>query len=110
MKKSGWSIAFVCLAFLIPLKADGQQAKPKAMVGLYYFDGWNNKTSHVTPLLETEFGDRKPVWGWTDDTVEIMQKQIDYCAGHDIAFWAFDWYNPEAANKNVPENNALGLY
>ena len=43
--------------------------------------------------------DRKPVWGWKDDTVEIMQKQIDYCADHGIAFWAFDWYYPEGKNK-----------
>ena len=67
-------------------------------------------TIHVTKLLETEFADRKPVWGWTDDTVEIMQKQIDYCADHDIAFWAFDWYYPEGKIKTTPLNNALDLY
>ena len=39
-----------------------------------------------------------------------MQKQIDYCADRGIAFWAFDWYYPEGKNKDVPENNALGLY
>ena len=110
MRKPGWSIAFVCLATLIPATAHAQDAKPKATVGAYYFDGWSNKTSHVTPLLETEYADRKPVWGWTDDTVEIMQKQIDYCADHDIAFWAFDWYYPEGKTKTTPLNNALDLY
>ena len=65
---------------------------------------------HLTKLLETEYADRKPVWGWKDDTVEIMQKQIDYCADHGIAFWAFDWYYPEGKNKTTPLNNALGLY
>ena len=109
MSKLLWSFAFV--ATLFPATAHAQDARPRATVGLYYFDGWSGKSNfHITKLLQTEFADRKPVWGWYDDTVEIMQKQIDYCADHDIAFWAFDWYYPEAANKNVPENNALGLY
>ena len=42
--------------------------------------------------------------------MEIMQKQIDYCADHDIAFWAFDWYYPEGKTKTTPLNNALDLY
>ncbi len=75
MRKSGWSIAFVCLATLIPATAHAQDAKPRARVGLYYFDGWSGKSHHVTKLMETEYADRKPVWGWYDDTVEIMQKQ-----------------------------------
>jgi len=82
------------------------------MVGLYYFDGWSTETNnfHVSKLLETKYGDRKPVWGWYDNTEEIMQKQIDYCAAHDIAFWAFDWYYPEDKIKTTPLNNALDLY
>ena len=99
------------MPLLIPATAHAQQPKPKATVGAYYFDGWSGKTDeiHLTKLLETEYADRKPVWGWKDDTVEIMQKQIDYCADHDIAFWAFDWYYPEGKNKTTPLNNALGL-
>ena len=102
----------VCLAALIPATAHAQQPKPKAMVGAYYFDGWSGKTDeiHLPKLLTTEYADRKPVWGWKDDTVEIMQKQIDYCADHDIAFWAFDWYYPEGETKTTPLNNALDLY
>jgi len=81
--------------------------KSKALVGAYYFDGW---TGDVAPLLKTEFACRQPVWGWKDDTVEIMQRQINYCADHCINFWAFDWYYPEAANKETPLNNALNLF
>jgi hypothetical protein len=84
--------------------------KPRATVGAYYFDGWSGKTGHVSKLLETEFANRKPLWGWKDDTIEIMQKQIDYAADHGIAFWAFDWYYPEGPNKETPLNDALGLY
>ena len=57
--------------------AQEQQDERQAMVGAYHFDGWTGQTSHITELLQTEFADRKPVWGWKDDTVEIMQKQID---------------------------------
>jgi len=107
-----WPIGLACLATLIPLSAQGQQPKLRATVGAYYFDGWSGKTDnmHMTSLLETKYADRKPLWGWRDDTVEIMQKQIGYCADHAIAFWAFDWYYPEGKEKTTPLNNALGLY
>ncbi|MGW8256532.1 MAG: glycoside hydrolase family 99-like domain-containing protein [Thermoguttaceae bacterium] len=119
--------ATACFFAFIPALADAQQlGKPKAMVGAYYFDGWSTsppsitldvgmvgrsrKIKHVTKLLATDYADRKPVWGWEAGTVEIMQKQIDYCADHDIAFWAIDWYYPEGKNKATPLNNALELY
>jgi hypothetical protein len=84
--------------------------KPKALVGAYYFDGWSGKTSHINKLLKTKFVDRRPIWGWKDDTIEVMQKQIACCANHGIGFWAFDWYYPEGPEKTTPLNNALGLY
>jgi hypothetical protein len=61
VKKPGWSIAFVCLATIIPAIAHAQDAKPRATVGLYYFDGWSGKTNeiHITKLLETGYADRK---------------------------------------------------
>ncbi len=102
-----WLIGMEVIA---PWVAGAEPAKPRAMVGAYYFDGWSGKTNHVTKLLDTKYADRKPVWGWTCDTIGIMKQQINYCADHDIAFWAFDWYYPEGADKNTPLNNALGLY
>ena len=92
--------------------AQAPGGKPRATVGAYYFDGWSGQTDshHLTELLKTQYANRKPVWGWWDNTVEIMQKQIDYAADHGLAFWAFDWYYPEAANKKTPLNNALDLY
>jgi hypothetical protein len=106
----GWSIRLACAVLLLPLTAVAQQPKPRATVGAYYFDGWSGQTNHITELLKTEFADRKPLWGWKDDTIEIMQKQIDYCADHGIAFWSFCWYYPEGEDKTTPLNNALGLY
>jgi hypothetical protein len=112
MSNRAWPFGLACLVVLIPMAVQAQQHRPKARatVGAYYFDGWSGKTNHATKLLETEFADRKPVWGWNDDTLAIMQRQIDYCADHGIAFWAVDWYYPEGRNKTTPLNNALGLY
>ena len=72
-----WLIGSASLITVIPLAARAEQPRPRATVGAYYFDGWTGQTFHITELLQTEFADRKPVWGWKDDTIEIMQKQID---------------------------------
>ncbi len=106
------SIVLACLFVAVPLAAQGQDPKLRATVGAYYFDGWSGKTEdiHLPKLLETKYADRKPLWGWRDDTPQIMRQQIDYCADHGIAFWAFDWYYPEGKEKTTPLNNALELY
>jgi hypothetical protein len=82
----------------------------RATVGAYYFDGWNGKSGHITEELVGAGAKRMPVWGWKADTIEIMQRQIDYAADHSIAFWAFDWYYPKGPDKKTPLNNALDLY
>jgi hypothetical protein len=107
-----WIAASACLLVAIPPAAQAQQPKLRATVGAYYFDGWSGKTEdmHLPKLLQTKYADRKPIWGWRDDTAEIMRQQIDLCADHGIAFWAFDWYYPEGKDKATPLNNALGLY
>lgn len=101
----------MALSFL-GMTAFGETAagKPRALVGAYYFDGWSGLTDHITPALRTKYAVRQPLWGWKDDTVSIMRQQVDYAADHSIAFWAFDWYYPEKANKETPLNHALGLF
>lgn len=92
---------------------DGEEEKPfRPKVGAYYFDGWSGQTNdhHLTERLKTEFAHREPVWGWFDNTVPIMEQQIDYAADNDLAFFAFCWYWPEGKKKESPLNNALGLY
>jgi hypothetical protein len=93
------------------------------MVGAYYFDGWAGSTRHVddpnaawarnapthlTRRLAEEFAEREPVWGWRDDAVEIMERQIDVAADHGVGFFAFCWYwhdsggpiNPDAIRRD----------
>ncbi len=79
--------------------------RPAVTVGVYYFDGWNYKNSHLTKELATRFAYRKPIWGWYDNTQAIMREQIDLAADHDIAFFAFDWFY-----KTVANNHALHLF
>ena len=82
----------------------------RAKAGAYYFDGWTGQTRHLTERLETEFFDREPVWGWRDDSLDVMEQQIDYAADNALAFFAFDWYYPEGENKETPLNTGLELY
>lgn len=107
-----WFLALAGVLAGFALEALGQKPQVRATVGAYYFDGWSGKTNdiHLPKLLKTKYADRQPVWGWTADTIEIIEQQIDYCADHDMAFWAFDWYYPEGEDKTTPLNNALGLY
>jgi hypothetical protein len=109
-----------------------QQVKPQLKVGVYYFDGWagqnpkandlnepwaKNAPSHLTRRLVEEFSDREPVWGWRDDSQEIMERQIDLAADNGIEFFLFCWYwrdnkgpiNPDAI-KNIDLHTSLNLY
>ena len=74
-------------------------------MGAYYFDGWAGKNAqagkaewakdaptHLTKRLLDEFPDREPVWGWRDDKLETMERQIDLAADHGIAFFAICWH------------------
>lgn len=89
---------------------------PRARIGAYYFDGWAGKSkladkaewarnapTHLTERMLKEFPGREPVWGWRDDTLEIMERQIDLAADNGLAFFAFDWYF-SANEKEVQEN------
>ncbi|HJW97340.1 MAG TPA: hypothetical protein VJ485_04225, partial [archaeon] len=91
----------------------------KATVGAYYFEGWTTPgySYHLTPSLLNNFTERMPLWGWHDDTVAIMEQQIDLAADHGISFFAFDWYwEDDGGPINIPGiesepiNQGLQLY
>lgn len=102
-------LAACCLLFAgaVAFGAEPSAAAPRAMVGAYYFDGWAghsdrwkddpawtalNPPTHLTQRMLAEFAHREPIWGWRDDTPEVMEQQIDLAADHGIAFFAFCWY------------------
>ena len=107
----------------------GPPAAPplRAQVGAYYFDGWagqhklagnadepwaQDAPTHLTRRMLDEFPERQPVWGWRDDQLEIMERQIDLAADHGLAFFAFCWYW-HATQKEVdadPKHTGLELF
>ena len=90
------------------LDAGAQDTKPRMKLGAYYFAGWAGKCAlddgtpenawakgmptHYTRKLATEFAGRTPVWGWRDDTRELMERQIALAADHGVAYFSFCWY------------------
>jgi hypothetical protein len=71
--------------------AAAEKERTKVRIGAYYFDGWAGER-HVTARLRTEFADREPLWGWNDDSMAVMERQIDLAADHGVSFFAFCWY------------------
>lgn len=77
------------------------------MFGAYFFDGWAGRhkladdpshpwakdaPTHLTERMLEEFPEREPIWGWRDDSQEIMERQIDLAADNGLEFFAFCWY------------------
>jgi len=135
MKKySNWSLFFpLCFLILSVCVSDvsAQKAKPSIKLGAYYFAGWSGKCpyddgtpendwakgmpTHYTKKLATDFAGRTLVWGWRDDTQELMEKQIKLASQNGIAYFSFCWYwrdnkgpiNPtaiESDSKHLPMN------
>lgn len=61
-------------------------------LGAYFWYGFSYMGDHYTQRLLEEFADREPVWGWTNDTEENMEQQIDYASASGLSYFAFDWY------------------
>jgi len=95
------------------------------MIGAYYFEGWSGRNkladdpgqpwarhapTHLTQRMLQEFPEREPLWGWRDDSLEIMERQIDLAADHGLAFFAFCWYwhdNGRAINQQAIRDDCL---
>lgn len=102
-------------------------AGARATVGAYYFGGWAGKSerwkddpawtalnppTHLTKRMIEAFADREPIWGWRDDSLAIMERQIDLAADHGITFFAFCWYwnkDPQKVEQD-PKHTGLQLF
>jgi hypothetical protein len=110
------------LSFYSCSKDTNTQQEPKARMklGAYYYGGWSGKNSYddgrpehawakgmplmVTKLMTTVFAGREPVWGWREDTQEIMERQIDLAADNGIAYFSFCWYwSDDKGPINIPK-------
>jgi hypothetical protein len=126
-------LLFAAFVLLISIEASAldkstkEKTNPRVTVGAYYFDGWAgqsrglaqdpelaklNPPTHLTRLLLGEYAEREPVWGWRDDTLEIVERQIGLAAENGIAFFSFCWYfhrDPKTIENN-PLHTGLQLY
>jgi hypothetical protein len=121
----------LCLSLIIAMSSCTEKEKP-ATIGVYYFDGWSGKNrhaddpnepwaknapTHLTRRFVEEFPEREPVWGWRNDSPEIMKRQIDLAADNGVDFFLFCWFwkdnkgsiNPEAI-KNDHHHTSMELY
>ena len=121
---------FLCAA--LTAWTTGSMKKKPATIGIYYFDGWTGKNpladnpdepwaknapQCLTKRFLEEFPGREPVWGWRDDTQEIMERQIDLAADNGVDFFLFCWYwcddkgaiNPTAL-KELSLHKSMELY
>ncbi len=107
--------------------ATPQATRYRATVGAYYFDGWAGTSerwkddatwaalhppTHLTKRMLDEFADREPIWGWRDDSLAVMERQIDLAADHGIAFFAICWYwnaDPKKVARD-PKHTGLQLF
>lgn len=133
MKNGINRVIFLIVSISLTLWTTDIQAKkvPQFKLGAYYFAGWagqcpyDNGTpenawakgmpTHFTKKLATEFSGRTPIWGWRDDTPELMERQISLASDNGISYFSFCWYwrnnkgpiNPtaiEADSKHLPMN------
>lgn len=98
----------IFLLFGIVSMAVGKEKETRIKLGAYYFAGWAGKCpyddgtpenawakgmpTHYTKQLATNFAGRTPVWGWRDDTQELMERQIDLAADNGIQYFSYCWY------------------
>ena len=108
MKSVLWVMVTVLLGCSAIETHAQEPVRPRMKMGAYYFAGWSGKCphddgsvsnawakgmpTHFTKKLATEFAGRTPVWGWRDDTPELMERQIDLAADHGVAYFSFCWY------------------
>lgn len=115
--------ATICLLLCSTINAQS------TIIGAYYFDGWSgtnkvmdeewsiNAPTHLTKKLASHFQERKPIWGWRDDTLSIMEEQIKLASKNGIDFFSFCWYwkndNNEIDTAKIsqyPLNTSIRLF
>ena len=122
------TLAFLSFCLLLHASLCAQETKPRLKLGAYYFAGWaghnphddgkpenawaKDMPTHYTKMLATEYAGRTPIWGWRDDTLELMERQIDLAADNGVSFFSFCWYwsdNKKAINLKAIEGDSKHL-
>lgn len=101
------------------------------IVGAYYFGGWAGENAnfskglkidykaptHLTERMVEDFPGLEPVWGWRDDTRQIMDRQIELASRNGVDFFIFDWYwrvsgseYDSMKTQGDPRHSAMSLF
>ena len=130
--RTSWTAAALCAGVAAVMGwatvSFAQEAKPRMKLGAYYFAGWSGKSqcddgsvsnawakgmpTHFTKKLATEYAGRTPVWGWRDDTPELMERQIALAADNGLSHFSFCWYwhdNKKPLNAKAIEEDSKHL-
>lgn len=127
MRIFSYSFLVIFALFISPLYVVSAN-NLKVLIGAYYYDGWSGTNSSnddwaigaprmLTKKMKIEFSEREPIWGWRDDDIAVMEKQIDLASKNGIDFFAFCWYwsddmgslNESAVFTN-PRHTSLQLF
>jgi hypothetical protein len=85
------------------------QAAPKPLVGVYYFDGWADRTSanfHIK-TMPADYPQREPLSGWYDDSAAAVHRQVVDARSAGIDFFLFDWYDTARIGAGDPTDKTL---
>ena len=101
----------LAVAKRVPTQPRLAAARPRAVVGVYYFDGWARQgDSHLTGLLTNPaYANREPLSGWLDNTPHSVAQQLAWAHRDGISFFVFDWYYHHGTHPSRL-NNALRQY
>lgn len=127
MRIISYSFLVILALFISPLYVVSAN-NLKVLIGAYYYDGWSGTNSSnddwaigaprmLTKKMKYEYPEREPIWGWRDDAVAIMERQIDLASKNGVDFFAFCWYwsddmgsfNEQAVKSN-PRHTSLELF
>lgn len=95
----------------VPVRLHAKATKPRAVVGVYYFDGWDkiNSQQLTHNTLMSAFANREPLSGWLDNTPHSIAQQLAWAHQDGISFFVFDWYYHHGGPPSRL-NNALRQY
>lgn len=99
------------------LQSPPETQRLSATAGAYYFDGWasSENTGHLRGLTtDLRFAGRRPLYGWLDNTPQIMSQQLAWAHRDGLSFFVFEWYHLHSGSPLPAQayrlNNALGIY
>jgi hypothetical protein len=91
-----WLKSFLVLIMLLTCNVAST-----ADVGVYYFPGWQSKSSYWNDLKglpdsrspNISWPEREPLLGYyAEEDIKVAEQHIDWASQYGISFFAYDWY------------------